>query len=448
TYNTGFQFEDANEEDGWWPTPNTENIASIADYSGTTTSNNIEAIPTNPSVTVSDTAPGSAGHPDPPTITDDEKEDLLRISVRNNGATDAGYIEFASVTVRLQGTSGTTLDGLVSLTGTDCYTLFKKLYIIRDNNADDVYASNTDTYAIGSLTDFTSINDGYLVFNFTNKDQNCKATNSTTVTYFFVAEMTANAHSYATRTFRASLDGDQSQIEDWKKNDADGHDVKLSINSTNLIDSTLITVEEPVRKEAAVTISDYPATAYLKDTYQDNILKVEIGHLGGPTDATIEFSTLTLNLWALADDYTGTQAMTQAQARALFENIYVMAGTPTYPIIGSITGSSNIVVVNGTIAIGFTHNDKYTWIEPLGYALAPADCGKFIGTGTYYVIFDLRNTASGQGSRTFRASCFVDEGGSQTDVYIDDPNTESFVNVAKAGTSTSGTSSPTKAIPI
>ncbi|MEK9149959.1 MAG: hypothetical protein AAB267_07945, partial [Candidatus Desantisbacteria bacterium] len=99
-------------------------------------------------------------------------------------------------------------------------------------------------------------------------------------------------------------------------------------------------------------------------------------------------------------------------------------------------------------AIGFTHNDKYTWIEPLNYALAPEDCGKFIGTGTYYVIFDLRGTASGQGSRTFRASCFVEQGGSQTDVILSDPNTGNVVDVAKAGTSSSGTSSCTKAIPI
>ncbi|MFH0774084.1 MAG: hypothetical protein V2A53_01120, partial [bacterium] len=438
TYNTGFQFEDANIED---TLPN-EDITSIADYSGTTTSNNIECIPVNPSVAPSDTAPGSSGHPDPPTVTDDEKEDLLTIGVRNNGVANAGYIEFASVTVRLMG-SGT---AVAPLTQTDCTNLFKELYIIRDNG-DGSYASN-DTATVGSLTDFSSINDGYLLFNLRNKEMNYKGTANTLITYFFVVEMTTNAHAYATRTFRATIDGDQSQIEDWRKNDVDTHDVKLGMSSTSPVNSTLVTVEEPVRKDAAVRISDYPAPAYLKDTYQDNILKIEIGNPGQPTDSTIEFSTLTLRLWALADDYTGTQAMTQSQAQAIFENIYIVAATSTQPIIGSITGSSNIIITNGTLSIGFRHNDKNTWIEPLGYALAPADCGVFIGTGTYLAIFDLRGTASGQGSRTFRASCLVNEGGSQTDVYLDDPNTEDVVNVAKAGTSTSGTSSPTKAIPI
>ncbi|MEW6102290.1 MAG: DUF2341 domain-containing protein, partial [bacterium] len=426
---TGFSIEDAN----------TDIASGVGYYSGTISSYKITPIPVNPRVDGLDTAPGSAGHPDPPTISDKEEEDVLRISMTHNGVSNAGYIEFGSITIKLTSDES----GNKPLTTEDGTNTFERIALYRDDNGDGTW---NDTTIVGSVTyENLSFSGGFQVINFTDGDENVKGTGNTTIYYFLCVKIRDNAHSYATNTFKVFFDGDQSIVED--KRD----DIRLDMVSVSTVSSTLLTIEnDPDDVYWKGSITDI-APGYLKDTNKDALLRIQIVHLGQADAATFEFSTLSVRFRTSGDYFAGTQNMTTQEARNLFKTLYVIAdgtltGTGTYTAedivqIGSIT-NNNLSLDNGSLSFTFRHNDTNTWIEPIG----KINGGRFTGTGTYYLVAELIGTASGQATRTFEASVHITGGGTGTYIILNDANNPGN-EVSGTDTCISGTSSWTKAIP-
>ncbi|MEW6607171.1 MAG: hypothetical protein AB1414_06905, partial [bacterium] len=393
-------------------------IALPGTYTQVATSTVITPIPVDPGVSITDCAPGSPGHPDPPTMTDGEKEDLLKLVVTHSGVSGAGTITFGTLSLRFFGTQS------AGLTDSQVQSLVKTVYLFLDNGNNNYDNGGLDT-DVGSQT---GANVGSLTtVVLGTQNQNIQLAGAISRTYLVVVELTGTASQQATKTFGVKIDGDtDARIMDTRDS------IPLSIIAVSTVSSTLVTAEKPLTgTSATVVVSDVPAPIYLKDGNTDDILRLKISHTGSSTEATLEFARLRVRFSNGAPTFT---PMTTQEAQNLFDTIWVYRGTYTEGGVKIATVTSgSITLTNGIGTITFTDNDQNCWIEPGA-------------TATFFVVAKLNVNASGFATRTFALAVKVNNGGTGTDVCVEDANMDR--EVAIDSNPISATSTTTKAIPV
>ncbi|MEK7812782.1 MAG: hypothetical protein AAB296_03395, partial [Candidatus Desantisbacteria bacterium] len=402
---TGFWIQDANTD---WYVP-------VVNPAATTTSNVVKAIPVNPQVTVTDTAPIL------PTlsyssISDNECEDILKINVRHVSTDNqAGDIRFGSLTL-------TITDGTNTLTLTQAQALFGTFSLYKDNG-DGVFIVGSETLS-GSLTGGAI--SGTPTIRLT---QAGTVTSGSISTYFFAVTMKSDAHTKNPRTFKAIIDTDiDPKVEDKRDN------IKLYLVDSGIGSSTLAYAQEVPTAFGSITVIP-TSPQWLKDNQQDDLLAVKIQHVGNDTEAILELAQLRVrftdaagNLWTTSD------------VQNVFDNLYIVRdnGNGVYnqvedtQVIAAVDGQA-AALSNGYLTFSFTDKDTMCWIY-------------YASSSTFFVAADLLDTASGRGTRSFRASVNITPSATGGDVRLEDANTD--LEVSLGTTANSGTSSTTKAIPI
>ncbi|MBU1752565.1 hypothetical protein KKG56_01705, partial [bacterium] len=390
------------------------------DYlSGTiTTSQVCKAIPVNPEVTVIDTVPILPEH-SYSTISDNEEEDLLKIAVRHISTDDqAGILRFGTISVVFT-------DGTNTLTPAQAQGLFGTISIYLDNDGDGTFTSSGDSL-VAAITG-TNIS-GTPTFGLPDSGSTT-ITSGQTKNYFLAVQLKSDAHTNTTRSFKALIDADtDAKVSDKRDN------IALYLVDKPIVSSTIAYAQEIPNSFGSVTVTSV-SPAWLKDTYQDALLAVKVQHVGNNIDAILELSQLRVRF----TDGSGN-LLTTGDIQNLVSTFYIIRdnndGTYTESgdtqSIAMVTGQG-FTLNNGYGTFTFTDEDTRCWT-------------RYGSTTTYFVVTDLLGTASGMGTRTFRLSVNITPSATGGDVRLEDANTD--LEISRGTTANSGTSNPTKAIPI
>ncbi|MBI4848076.1 MAG: DUF2341 domain-containing protein, partial [Nitrospirae bacterium] len=371
------------------------------------------AVPANPTVSVTNTAPGTGK------MTDGQVEDLLKLVITHNGQTGSNQIEMASLTVTLT-------DGSSVLGSSNARALFGTISVYKDNG-DGVFVLGSETL-VGSKTG-TDIT-GTPTITFADGSSIVAVSAGGTATYFVAVQLKADASGATPRTFAARIDGDSDvYLEDVN------NDKPTNINAASQVTSgTVIAEGVPNNPNVLIENSKGTTTATWNDGQTDDLLRIRLGHnaAGEATDAAIEMASVVVkwNSGAGAVLYT-------PDAKALFEYIRVYLdtnGNDVYDesdtMVGSISQANIILSDNGTHSISFTDGDTNAQVL------------KSAGTRTYLLVVKLTSNAHSQNPDNFKAT--ID--GSQ--VRVEDANTDNVLplnatSIAISAIVTAATADPT-----
>ena len=386
------------------PYPNIiDTIASVTlRLSGTSTgssSTQLNIIPVNPTITVSDyvpQAPGTYTWAGNTYLRDGSETSLLKIDIKHNGTTTAQLIEFGSISVWFS--SGTTQLSAGSMTG-----LFEYVAVYRDS------------LLIGSTTSFSNGTQTFNLYGSTT-DTNWIA-GLQTGNFFLKVKLKPSASGSVTRTFKAILVGTTGCTI----RDAVSKIILEQVGSTGS-ESTKITA---IPVNPILTISNSaPADYMVRDAATATLLTFNLHHKGSETAERVEFATLTATFYEMTPAGLGTTTMGSTAANNLFDTIYLYAGGNIE--LGSITfGQNGTLSDNGTLSITLIEHGSATV--------------KGQGTETYFLVVKMKNNASRNGTKTFATSVNTTLATRIEDAELDIPIEWSL---------SAGTSSQTTAVPV
>ncbi|MFH1097820.1 MAG: hypothetical protein V1749_10040, partial [Candidatus Desantisbacteria bacterium] len=338
--------------------------------SGNSSTATTSPIPIDAAINVYDIAPSS--------ISDEDENGLLKITVTNNGVTGAGGIELANyLKVKFTKDSG----GTNTLSTTDVQTLFSYIYVYRDNG-DGSFNISQDSL-VGTYT--PELITGVQQITFVD-NASTSTINAATSTNFFVAvKLTSNASTYATHTFVAIIDADNDvAVRDSDSNATVGHNV------TSPVQSSLVTC---VVKKPDVDVTD-TAPVSLGEGSKDDILKIVLKNTASSGGA-IEFAGLDV---VLTTNGTSTPlATSDAQALFSYISVYrdngdgVYASSSDTACIGSVSSGSITLASNGSLTLTFLDGDTNCQVTANG-------------SQTYFLVVEIKGTASAYATRTFAAT--------------------------------------------
>ncbi|PIY20549.1 hypothetical protein COZ13_00380, partial [Candidatus Desantisbacteria bacterium CG_4_10_14_3_um_filter_40_18] len=354
-------------------------------------------VPTNPTVSVTDTAPLTGK------MTDGQVEDLLKLVITHNGQAGSNQIELASLTVTL--TDGTTI-----LTAGQAQALFGTISVYKDNG-DGVFVLGSETL-VGSKTG-TAIT-GTPTITFTDGDSNVAVLAGSSSTYFFVVQLKSTASSASPRTFAARVDGDSDvRIEDVT------NDKPVNINATLAVTSATV-IAEGVPSNPNVLVDNSVGASTWNDGQMDDLLRIRLGHTGSVTQAAVEMASVVVK-WN-----SGAGAvLTTSQAQNLFQyiRVYLDNGNNAYDEsdtqVADISQGSITLSSGGTHAITFTDNDANVQVPWSA------------GTRTYLLVVKLTADAHSQTPGSFTATI----NGGQT--RMEDANTDNVLSLGATSAATS-----------
>ncbi|MEK7813144.1 MAG: hypothetical protein AAB296_05225, partial [Candidatus Desantisbacteria bacterium] len=338
---------------------------------GNSSTATVSPIPIDASINVFDTAPAS--------ISDEDEDDILRITVANNGVSGAGAIELANyLKVKFTKDSG----GTNTLSTADAQALFSYISVYRDNNANGVFDIATDLL-VGTYT--SDLIAGVQQISFVDNASTATINPAASINFFVAVKLTSSASAYGTHTFVAAIDADN----DAAVRDSDNN-VTVSHNITSSVLSSCVTA---VVKKPDVDITD-TAPVTLGEGSKDDILKIVLENTAS-TGGAIEFAALDV-IWTT--NGTGTPLST-SDARELFERIYVYKDdgdegyTPAVDTacIGSISSGSISLASNGSLTLTFADGDANCQVTANG-------------SQTYFLVVEIKGTASAYATRTFAAT--------------------------------------------
>ncbi|MFH1859794.1 MAG: hypothetical protein ABH870_02080, partial [bacterium] len=218
--------------------------------SGNSSTATTSPIPVDAGISVFDTAPTS--------ISDEDEDDLLKITVINNGVAGAGGIELADyLKVKFVKDSG----GTNTLSTTDVQALFSYISVYRDNG-DGVFNLSQDML-VGTYT--PDLIAGVQQIAFVDNASTSTIAPATSTNFFVAVKTTVNASDYGTKTFVAVIDADN----DVAVTDTDNNLI-VSHNSTAPVLSSQVTA---VVKKPDVDITD-TAPVTLGESSKDDLLKI------------------------------------------------------------------------------------------------------------------------------------------------------------------------------
>ena len=149
-----------------------------------------------------------------------QREDLMRIAVRHNGLTTDHDAELVRWDLHFELTPGT------PLTTTAANNLIETLYVYRDDG-DGTWEATQDTPVV-TVTALSLVT-GTQTITYTDGDSRVQIAAGSTVTFFVVAEMTANATSQSPAAFYLSFDPDADSL-----NEDRARDTSLSVEDSRL----------------------------------------------------------------------------------------------------------------------------------------------------------------------------------------------------------------------
>ncbi|MEW6096612.1 MAG: DUF11 domain-containing protein, partial [bacterium] len=346
---------------------NIEENGTVTIYAtDTVTSYNVRAVPKNPQVAVSSTAPT--------TIKDGNKDDLLRLQITHTGTKTAGKIEFATLTIKFKKPDGT------PLSDTDVQALFGTVSVYYDLDKDGYETSDT---LVGSATGNAIL--GTLTFTF-DESTSMQIEGGSSSIYFVVVSLTGTASSYGTKTFIVEI-GTTSDV----LIEAVSDDTLLNISLTPG-SSTKVTA---IPENPKVEVSDISTPILQDDTQPKNgLLAVKVTNMGIQNAGMVEVATLTIRFTE-----NGGSALNSSQAEALFENIFIYLDD---------NRDGNYVVNDDTTIVASTGTVS-SFIDSQGYGTFTLEEGtrtqiESASFTTYFLVVELKPTASGADPKTFVAS--------------------------------------------
>ncbi|MEW6497631.1 MAG: hypothetical protein AB1589_34780, partial [Cyanobacteriota bacterium] len=366
---------------------NTDNQLSIG-TSSSQISATVTAVPVESTVIVENSQP-------PIKLKDGTKDDLLRIYLHNNGISTAGRVELATLTVHIT-TSGTTTP-MASQTAT---MLFKNIFVYLDSG-DNVYATNTDIIAVGTITNQDLSNasiftNGTLTIVLPDVGTYTEVSGGATKTYFVVVELNENASRVGpgTESFVATI---KTMQDVGVRDESSKLPLDLKSDSSGTVSSSLTTavpLDPKVEVTDIVPIQNFREGSYmLRDGDENALLRLKVIHTGSSTAGKIELGTLTI--WFGSETNT---SLTSTQLDKLFEYICIRKdgdGNGTYSASqdGVSVGTMTADLTNGYGTITFTDGDTNAQIPP----------AVNLGSCTYFLVVKLRGTATANLPKTFVA---------------------------------------------